>query len=121
MELFKLKMVGAMLVFGTASPVGAAQGEMGTGIPDGYSIYAPVAAAGNSAQIVVWSIKGASIAMPSGCSNITLTLNTLGADTYKMALATLHMAKLTNQPVRFYAHASRDAGCGVDMIQLSPN
>lgn len=120
MELFKLKMVGAMLAFGIASPVGAAQGEMGTGIPDGYSIYSPVAT-GGSAQIVVWSLKGASTAMPSGCSNITLTLRTLEADTYKMALATLQIAKLTNQPVRFYAHASRDAGCGVDMIQLSPN
>jgi hypothetical protein len=37
-----------------------------------------------------------------------------------MALATLHLAKVTNQPVRFYAHASRDAGCGADMIQLQP-
>lgn len=92
-----------------------AQGEMGTGVPTGYNIYTAT-----GASTVVWGLGNVSILFPSGCSSITLTPATMGVDGYKIAIATLHMSKLSNLPVRFYSHAVRDSGCGVDMIQLSP-
>jgi hypothetical protein len=35
-----------------------------------------------------------------------------------MAFATLTAAKMSGRRVRFYAHAERDGGCGVDYVEL---
>jgi hypothetical protein len=42
----------------------------------------------------------------------------MGMDAYKMAVATLTAARLSGAKVRFFAHAERDNGCGVDYVQL---
>jgi hypothetical protein len=41
----------------------------------------------------------------------------LGADTYKIAIAMMMMANASGTKVRFYAHAERDGGCGVDYVE----
>ena len=43
----------------------------------------------------------------------------MGMDAYKIAVATLLLAKTTNRSVRLYAHAARDGGCGADYVQLN--
>jgi len=95
--------------------VNAAQGEMGTGIPSGFSFYS----AATGVQTLVWGMTSPSIQFPSGCQSLTLTPATMGMDAYKIAVSTLLLARVTGRPVRFYAHASRDTGCGVDYIQLN--
>jgi hypothetical protein len=42
----------------------------------------------------------------------------MGMDSCKMAVATLTAARLAERPVRFYAHAERDGGRGVDFVQI---
>ena len=95
--------------------VNAAQGEMGTGIPSNFGLYS----AATGVQTIVWGISSATIQFPSGCASITLTPATMGMDAYKIAVSTLLLARVTGRPVRFYSHASRDTGCGVDYIQLN--
>jgi hypothetical protein len=56
--------------------------------------------------------------MASGCTSLTLTVSTMGLDAYKIATATIVLARATGRSVRFFAHASRDGGCGVDYIEL---
>jgi hypothetical protein len=95
------------------SPCGlAAQGEMGRGVPS-FAVYGEV----TGAHIRVWSVDNALVQFPAGCTALILTPATLGVDTYRAAIAILTAAKLTNTRVRFYAHAERDGGCGVDYIQ----
>ena len=115
MKLVPLKLVRrlAVLPLLTAGPVLGAQGEMGTGIPE-FGIFTPDL----GFKTIVWVLTDASTPFPAGCTAITLTSATMGLDTYKMSVAILTVAKATNRRVRFYAHAARDQGCGVDYVQL---
>lgn len=89
------------------------EGDMGTGVPN-FGIYSPVA----GFKATVWGLDDATTPFPAGCTSITLTPATMGLDTYKISLAVMIIAKASNRRVRFYAHATRDSGCGVDYIQL---
>lgn len=91
----------------------AADGDMGAGIPD-FGLYS--SATGSEAR--VWRLIDPTKPFPAGCSQIILRPETMGLDTYKLAVATMTAARLMNKRVRFYAHAPRDGGCGVDYIQL---
>jgi hypothetical protein len=85
---------------------------MGTGIPH-FGVYSEP----TGAHVKVWTIADASIALPTECTYLVLTPTTMGMDTYKVAIATLLMAKATLRKVRFYAHGPRDGGCGVDYVE----
>lgn len=98
----------------TSNPAAAAEGEMGVGIP-GFGSYS----AATGVETIVWSLQEAQLPLPAGCPYIKLTAATMGMDAYKIAVATLLMAKATGRAVRFYAHAARDGGCGVDYVQLN--
>ncbi len=102
-----------VLVCGTAQ---AATGEMGTGIPE-FGIYSSVVVA-PAGQVTIVSLASPTINFPAGCTSLTMTPASMGADAYKLAVATLLAAKVAGKPVRFYAHAARDAGCGVDYVQM---
>jgi hypothetical protein len=93
----------------------SAQGEMGTGHPT-FGSYAPVG--GAPANTRVWSLANATIEMPAGCSSLVLSTSTMTSEGYKIAVATLLTAKATGKKVRFFAHAPRDDGCGVDYVQI---
>ena len=86
---------------------------MGTGLPDFAIHSAPV---GNYA--IVWSIADATIPFANGCAQLRLSPETMGMDSYKIAITIMLTAKVSKTRVRFYAHAPRDGGCGVDYIQL---
>ena len=90
-----------------------AQDEMGTGIPN-FGSYSEA----TGVQAIVWSLTNSTVGFPSGCSSIVLTPATMGWEPYKIAIATMMLAKATDKRVRFYAHAPRDGGCGVDYVQL---
>lgn len=91
----------------------AASGEMGTGIPSFGSYSAPTGVA-----TAVYRLDEASIPMPQGCSILQLTAATMGMDAYKIAVATLLVAKTSGKRVRFFAHDARDGGCGVDYVEM---
>ena len=93
--------------------VSAASGEMGTGVPR-FGIYSDPAIA----HIQVWALDDATVAFPAGCANLMLNPATMGLDAYKLAAAALIAAKVSGMRVRFYAHAPRDGGCGVDYVEL---
>jgi hypothetical protein len=99
-----------------ATGIAAAQGapEMGTGIPH-FGSYS----AATGVQTIVWGLNEATVPFPADCPRLYLTAATMGMDAYKIAVATLLVAKTTNRAVRFYAHAPRDGGCGVDYVQLN--
>jgi len=40
-------------------------------------------------------------------------------DSYKIAIATMLAARISNRAVRFYAHARRDSGCGADYVEMN--
>ncbi len=101
----------ATILLAASSTSHAASGEMGVGIPS-FGIYS--AAVGTYLRV---NLLNATYGMPAGCTFLMLTPATMGMDTYKIAAATLLMAKATNRAVRFYAHSERDGGCGVDYIQ----
>jgi tetrahydromethanopterin S-methyltransferase subunit C len=103
-------LVAAML----ALPATAAQGEMGTGVPH-FGSYS--AATGVETQI--WGLADATRPFPAGCTSLVLNPTTMGMDAYKIAVATLLVARTTNRAVRFYAHAQHGGGCGVDYVQLN--
>lgn len=109
----KIKRCLALLPLVIGGHATAGQGEMGTGVPD-FGIYS----AATGVHTIVWSMADATIPFASGCVNLSLTPDTMGMDTYKLAIATMLVAKTSNRRVRFYAHASRDTGCGVDYVQL---
>jgi hypothetical protein len=88
---------------------------MGTGKVDTFGIYGVAQGGG---QTIVWSLKEATVTFPSACTYLILTSSTMGLDSYKLAISVLTAAKITGTPVRFYAHAERDGGCGVDYVQL---
>lgn len=55
---------------------------------------------------------------PAGCTSLMLHPVTMGLDAYKLAAAALLAAKVSGMRIRFYAHAPRDGGCGVDYVEL---
>jgi hypothetical protein len=91
----------------------AASGEMGTGVPK-FAIYGDLV----GAHIQVWAIDDSTIAFPAGCTSLVVRPETMGLDAYKLAAAALMAAKVSGMRIRFYAHASRDGGCGVDYVEL---
>jgi hypothetical protein len=91
---------------------------MGTGYPLVFGTYGPNIP-GSANTTVVWTLQNASIGFPPGCPNIRLSQVTLGADGYNRALATLLTARVSGRAVRFFAHAERDGGCGIDYIQMN--
>jgi hypothetical protein len=103
------------LLFGlsVAQGANAASGEMGTAIPK-FALYsAPV---GNYLRI--YGGTNVAIAFPAGCSAIVLTPTTMGLDSYRIAVSMVMAANLSGRRIRFYAHAPRDAGCGVDFVEF---
>lgn len=96
-----------------AQPAFAVTGEMGTGIPR-FGTYS----AASGAKITVWGLDNASTPMVAGCTSLTLSVATMGIDAYKLALGQLTTALAMRKRVRFYAHADRDGGCGVDYFEL---
>lgn len=112
------KIIGAITVIVTlwacALPqADAATGEMGTGIVSGVRFYSsPV----GSAFYVDFS--STTTPVPSGCS-AKITRATVGADDYKTMFSMALTAKVTGRPLRLYAHAVRDGGCGVDYMQMN--
>ena len=99
---------------GAAGGAHAAQGEMGKGVPQ-FGVYGT---ATGPAKAVVWRLESASLGMPSGCTRLFVSAATMGAEGYKFAMATMTAARVLNRAVRFYAHAERDGGCGVDYVEL---
>ncbi|KPF68949.1 hypothetical protein IP84_07030 [beta proteobacterium AAP99] len=95
----------------------AAQGEMGTGVPH-WGHYGGVSAGNQTGWITVWRLDSASIGFPTGCGRLIITPGTMGTEGFKLAAATLLLAASTGRVVRFYAHAERDDGCGVDYVEL---
>jgi hypothetical protein len=87
---------------------------MGTGIP----LFGQYSQA-TGMSVLVWSLEDATVPIPADCRWIVLNPATMGMDAYKMAGATMLAARVTRRPVRFYAHASRDDGCGADYVQLN--
>jgi hypothetical protein len=92
----------------------AGEREMGTGIP----LFGQYSQATGTA-VIVWSLEEGTVPFPSDCQAIRLSPETMGIDAYKMAVATMLASRISRRPVRFYAHASRDGGCGVDYVQLN--
>lgn len=105
--------VVALAVSLNATGVHAAQGEMGTGVPK-FGVYA----AASGGATLVWSVENATVPFPAGCTNLVVSVATMGAEAYKIAAATLIAARISGRSVRFYAHAVRDGGCGVDYVEL---
>jgi hypothetical protein len=98
------------------SSVQAATGELGTGIPV-FGVFTN-ALNGTGGWITIWLLKNPTINFPQGCSTLYIMPGTQGASSYKDALAILLTAVSLNKPVRFYSHAERDGGCGVDYLQI---
>jgi hypothetical protein len=104
----------AACLIATVGNASAASGELGTGVPQ-FGSYS--AATGMHTR--VWRLDDATLPFPAGCTSLQLTPTTMGTDSYKIAVATMLSAKLTNRKVRFYSHAPRDTdGCGVDYVEL---
>ena len=100
------------LAFGASADASAAQGEMGAGIPH-FGNYA-----GPLPNTIVWRLENASTPFPAGCTSLSVTAATMGMDAYKIAIATMTVARVSGRAVRFFAHAPRDGGCGVDYVEL---
>jgi hypothetical protein len=106
-------LAATMLLMATEK-ASAATGEMGTGVPISYGNYSAVL----GGYTAIWVLGTGTINFPAGCNFLLLVRATMGADDYKIAQATLLTARITNKKVRFYAHAERDGGCGVDYVQM---
>ena len=101
----------ALLALGSGAAQ-AAQGEMGVGVPE-FGMYSAT-----GTYTIVTGLRDATAPFPAGCTTIMLSATTMGLDNYKLAIGTMVAARLTNKKIRFYAHAPRDGGCGVDYIAL---
>jgi hypothetical protein len=86
---------------------------MGKGKPE-FGVYSQ----SQGVSTPIWSLRDATVGFPAGCGYLILSVATMGIESYKIALAILITAKATNTAVRFYAHADRDGGCGVDYVQM---
>lgn len=106
-------MACASLIIGITMSAHAAAGEMGNGVPQ-IGIYSSA----TSAHIRIWSLANATANFPAGCSSILIPRTTAGEQDYKVLLSVILTAKSLGKSVRFYAHAERDGGCGMDYIQL---
>lgn len=104
----------ASLIIGTTMSAHAATGEMGNGVPQ-IGIYSGAAGHGH---IRIWSLANATVNFPTGCTSILISRTTVGEQDYKVMLSIILTAKSLGKPVRFYGHAERDGGCGMDYIQL---
>jgi hypothetical protein len=80
----------------------------------GFSFYSAT-----GVSTLVWGLSSPTVPFASGCSFVVLSPATMGMDSYKIAVSTLLLARMTGRPIRFYSHAPRDGGCGADMIQLN--
>jgi hypothetical protein len=98
------------------SSVQAAAGEMGRGIPSSFATYSTLVS--NNNLVIVWQLTSPTIAFPAGCTALYLSSSTMGIENFKAAIAILTAANIAGRAVRFYAHAERDGGCGVDYVQL---
>ena len=98
-------------IFFASMNVSAATGEMGTGIPS-FGVYA------GSNVTIVWSLANATINFPVGCTNLRVSAATLTMDGYKIALSQMTAARISGRKVRFFVHAERDGGCGVDYVEI---
>ena len=112
MSARKSTVLGSLL-FALTFEATAASGEMGMGVPNFGQFGDPV-----GGIVVVWSLSNAVIPFPPGCSFLIVNKATMGSDPFKVSVATMLTAKVTARSVRFYAHADRDGGCGVDYVQL---
>lgn len=108
-----VKFAAIAMVLAISSTGFAATGEMGTGIPQ-FGSYGEA----TSVRANVWSLTDATIPFPAECGYIVLSQVTMGATSYRIAIATLLAAKVAGRKVRFYAHEPRDGGCGVDYVEL---
>jgi hypothetical protein len=99
------------------NPVRAATGEMGKGVVSSFGLYGQNLY-GVNPVVIVWGLTSPSIPFPAGCNSLFLTATTMGMDAFKTAVGILTAAQLAGKPVRFWAHAERDGGCGVDYVQL---
>jgi len=103
----------ALLLAGLFQTASAATGEMGTGTPQ-FGVYSvPV-----GVHASVWALSNKIADFPVGCNFLVLYPGTMGMDSYKVAIAIMLTARVTNKKVRFYAHQSQDNGCGVDYVEL---
>jgi type IV secretory pathway TrbL component len=104
-----LPLIVALLSSGSAF---AASGEMGTGVPNmGFYTQA------TGANLTYIFLKNAAVPLPSGCGFLILSVATAGERDYKIAQAMLLASSFAGKRIRFYAHAERDGGCGVDYLQ----
>ena len=114
---FVLPFLAAIIISTVAAQnSNAAMGEMGTGYPVQFGTY--TGSAPNTAKTRVWRLTRATINIPASCTGLWLSPETMGMDSYKIAVATLLTARVTQKLVRFYAHAERDGGCGADYIEM---
>jgi hypothetical protein len=109
------RLMAATILAGLSAFSFAVSGEMGTGTPDSWGQYS--AAVGDT-HIRIFNLTNRTTAFPAGCSYITISSATVGADAYKMVLASMLIAKSTGKKMRFFAHAARDGGCGVDYFEM---
>jgi hypothetical protein len=110
--LLRKLLIGTATVLLSSQAI-AASGEMGTGIPQ-FGSYSSA----TGTRLAVWSLADASRPMAAGCSSLILSPETMGLEAYKIGVALLTAAKLTDRRVRFYAHGERDGGCGVDYVEI---
>jgi hypothetical protein len=112
--------IGAVAVVfftvGVVQETKAASGELVTGR---IQVIGHYSAAVGAEKTVVWSFKSGLITpFAVGCTSVTLTPATMGQSSYKTALNSLLLARALDKPVRFFAHAERDDGCGADYVEI---
>jgi hypothetical protein len=114
---FKPQLCAAVMAVMAWLPVSvsAAMYEMGTGIPGQAGIYSQVT---GLAHFRIWALTSPTIAFPAGCTSLILSRATL-VDDYKIFVSVILTAQSLGRSVRFYAHAERDGGCGVDYVQMN--
>src|SRR5262245_60015111 len=89
MSARKRTILGSLL-FALALEASAASGEMGMGVPNFGQFGDAV-----GGVVVVWNLSSTVIPFPAGCSQLLVTRATMGADPFKIAVATMLTAKVT--------------------------
>ena len=105
-----LRIFGTTIFF-TSMNLSAATGEMGTGTPQ-FGMYL------NANYSNVWSLTNTTTSFPTGCASLVVSAGTLGLDGYKLAVSQMTAARISGRKIKFYAHAARDGGCGVDYMEI---
>ena len=103
------------LATGIHVPSMAATGDMGTGIPN-FGLYGTF----NNSLIIIHSLINPTVNFPAGCPYLIISPATIGVAEHRMVYATLLTATAMQRRVRFFSHADRDGGCGVDYVSLVP-